>query len=113
MHHGFANGLKPIETLEGIFVGLQANGETAMVVAKLEYPKPRSGLRAPPVAFTIEVAPPPSDFTSVRPATELPDADNKLIISEISEDPKFFSPTIPERLVDLTIQHYSICSWSY
>jgi hypothetical protein len=129
MHHGFASSWRPIktpegitETLEGIFVGLEANGEIAMVVAKLEYPKPRKGVRVPPVSFSISRPnPPPSNFTLVdafgmkdvaetfylaRYATEQTKVENKRINSEASKDPILFSDNIPKELVDLTIQHY-------
>jgi hypothetical protein len=123
MHHALANGWKPIQRLEGIFVGLEANGETAMVVAKLEYQWPTNAPGAPPVHFTIgKLSPPPTGFTwveafgmkdwaqtyySSRLAPEHPDAEQKRIMSEISKDPKSFSPSVPQSLVDLTIQHYT------
>jgi hypothetical protein len=122
MHHGFANHWTPFQTLEGIFAGLEKNGEIGLAVARLEYPKPRSGLRVPPVAFTIgALKSPPTDFTwveafgmkdvaetyySARAATEQTKAENKRISSEILKKPTLFSPMIPERLVELTIRHY-------
>lgn len=122
MHNGFAAGWEPLQTLEGIFVGLESDGETALIVAKLEYPKPRPGFRVPPVTFSIgKLSPPPTEFTwveafgikevaesyySTRAVTEQTKAENKRISSEILKDPKLFSPEVPEHLVDLTIQHY-------
>jgi hypothetical protein len=122
MHHALANGWTPIQTLEGIFAGLEPNGEIAIAVAKLEYPRPRSGVRVPPVTFTVgTLKSPPTNFTwveafgikdvaetyySARAATEQTIAENKRISSEILKDPRLFSPKIPRLLVDLTIQHY-------
>jgi hypothetical protein len=121
IHHAFASGLRPIDTLEGIFVGLEPNGEIGIVVAKLKYPRPRTGVRVPPVTFTVgRLNPPPTDFTWVEafgmkdvaetyysaPATEQTKAENQRISGEMLKDPKFFSPKVAERLVDLTIQHY-------
>jgi hypothetical protein len=122
MRHGFEKGWRPIETLEGIFVGLEPSGEIAMAVAKLEYPKQRPGMPVSPVVFTVgSPSPPPTDFTwveafgikdvaesfySPRAQTELTKAENKLISREIMKDPKQFSQRVPERLVELTIQHY-------
>ncbi len=113
MHHGFANGWTPMQTLEGIFAGLEPNGETAIAVAKLKYPKPRTGLRVPPVTFSVgTMNPPPTDFTWVeafgmKDVAEQLKGKDKRIGGEILKDPKLFSPTVPERLVDLTIQHYT------
>lgn len=122
MHHGFANGWTPIQTLEGVFVGLQQNGELALAVAKLEYPKPQTGIRVPPVSFTIGTFNPlPKDFTwveafgmkdvaetyySARAINEATKVENKKISAEILKSPTQFSSKIPDRLVDLTIQHY-------
>jgi len=122
MHHGFAEGWTPIQTLEGIFAGLQQNGELAFAVAKLQYPKPRAGVRVPPVSFTVGTfSPLPTDFTwveafgmkdvaetyySARAANEATRAENKRISAEILKNPAEFSSNIPERLVDLTVQHY-------
>jgi hypothetical protein len=123
MRHGLTNGWRPTQTVEGIFVGLDESGETAMAVAKLEYTHPGTGVTVPPVTFSIgRPSPPPLDYTflrafgmkdwaetyySVRPAGELPDPDNKNILGEIYKDPRLFSAIIPVRLVDLTIQHYA------
>lgn len=123
MHQGFANGWTPVQTLEGIFAGLEPNGEIGVAVAKLTYPRPRSGFRVPPVAFTIGTfdTSPPSNFTwieafgmkdvaetyySARAATEQTKAENKRISSEMLKKPALFSPEIPKELVELTIQHY-------
>jgi hypothetical protein len=123
MHRAFSAGWKPIQTLEGIFVGLEPNGETAMAVAKLTYPTPRRGLRVPPVELTIgTLTPPPSDFTWVESfgmkdvvesyriprgaATQEVKAENQRLRHDIEMDPKSFSAEVPERLVDLTIKHY-------
>lgn len=122
MHRAFANGWVPIQTLEGIFVGLEPNGETAMIVAKLDYPKPRQGFTVPKASFTIAgLSSSPTDFTwiqafgmndvarsyySARAVTEETKAESKLINIEALKDPKAFNNNVPERLVDLTIQHY-------
>jgi hypothetical protein len=127
LHHGFANGWKPIWTseglfLEGIFAGLEPNGELGFAVAKLVYPKKQTGLRVPPVTFSVGTFKTlPTTFTwveafgmkdvaetyySARVMTEETKPENKLISIEMLKDPKLFSPKIPERLVDLTIQHY-------
>lgn len=45
-------------------------------------------------------------YYSARAMTEQTKAENKRISSEILKPPKLFSPTVPEQLVDLTIQHY-------
>jgi hypothetical protein len=122
MHHGFENGWKPIQTLEGIFVGLDSNGETSIAVAKLTYPKQWNGLHVPPVTFTVgTLQSTPKDYTwitaygmkdvaetyfSTRAMTEQTKAENKLISKEMLKAPDLFSPKIPEHLVDLTIQQY-------
>lgn len=122
MHHGFENGWKPIQTLEGIFVGLEANGETSIAVAKLTYPEPRNGMRVPPAAFTVgTLQSTPNDYTwitaygmkdvaetyySARAMTEQTKAENKEISKEMLRAPALFSPKVPEHLVDLTIQRY-------
>jgi hypothetical protein len=116
MHHGFTRGWTPRMTLEGIFAGLESDGEIAIAVAKLEYPTPQS--------VTLTVRTPqtvPTDFTWVeafginevaksyydaRAMTEQTKAENKKISAEILKDPRLFSPHVPELLVDLTIQQY-------
>jgi hypothetical protein len=122
MHHAFASGWRPIDTLEGIFAGLESDGEIAFVVAKLEYPRPRNGFHTPPVSFTVGTMKlPPTDYTWVeafgindvaksyylaRAATDQTRAENKKISVEVLKDPKLFNPEVPEHLVDFTIQHY-------
>ena len=122
MHHGLANGWTPIQRLEGIFAGLELNGEIGFAIARLDYPRPRNGVRVPPVAFTIGTLKPlPTDFTwveaygikdvaesyySARAVTEQTEAENKRISTEMLKKPALFSAKVPERLVDLTIQYY-------
>jgi hypothetical protein len=122
MHHAFANGWTPIQTLEGIFAGLEPNGEIGFAVARLEYPKPQNGVRMPPVAFTVGTLKPlPTDFTwveaygikdvaetyySARAVTEQTKAEFKRISAEMLKRPTLFSPKVPERLVDLTVRYY-------
>ncbi|MGA2248732.1 MAG: hypothetical protein ABSH48_27570, partial [Verrucomicrobiota bacterium] len=124
MRHGFAKGWTPVwaMTLEGIFAGLESDGEIAIAVAKLEYPKPRPGLSVPPVTLTVgRFQAVPTEVTWVRAfgmndvaqtyyfgrtAAEQARDENKRISSEIQKDPKLFDPRIPELLVDLTIRSY-------
>ena len=121
MHHGFTNGWRPIETLEGIFAGLDENGDVAIAVAKLEYPRRRPGLRVPPVGFTVVTMEPPSRFTwveafgmkdvaeryySLRAVTDRTRPEYERIRAEILKIPALFNPNIPEQLVDFTIRHY-------
>jgi hypothetical protein len=124
MRRAMAKGWKPIQTLEGIFLGLEPNGETAMVVAKIKFPNVRTGSRIPPVTFTVNwLNPPPNDFTYVQtfgmkdvaesyyPSSSTVTDGTKPESEQLRKemyvmDPKEFSQKIPERLVDLTVQHY-------
>ena len=122
MHHGFVQGWKPIDILEGIFAGLEPNGDIRFAVARLEYPKRRNGFHVPPVMFTISILSPlPKDFTwveafgikdvartyySARFMTTETKTENKRISAEILKDPKLFDAKVPEHLVELTVQHY-------
>jgi hypothetical protein len=122
MHRAFARGWVQMQALEGVFVGLQPNGETAIVVALLKYPPPGAGPGVPRVNFSIRwLDPPPSDFTeieafgmndvarsyySARSVTPQTKAENKRINAEFMGNPNHLSPRLVERLVDVTIQSY-------
>jgi hypothetical protein len=114
--------LKPLGPvwLEGIFVGLEPSSEINVAIAKLEYGKPRTGFIVPPVQLSIESPVPPKSFTWLQ-SSGLNDATETFYDSHrVTEATKFeytrireeinktevFPSEIPERLVELTIQHH-------
>jgi len=119
---GIANGWTPIQSLEGIFAGLEPNGEIGIAVARLNYPTPRPGVRVPSVTFYIgTIKPPPADFTwieaygmndvaqtyySSRKVNAKTKPEHDRIKKDLLKKPDRFSPRIPEKLVALTIQDY-------
>ncbi len=113
--------LKPTPVwLEGIFVGIEPNGELSLAIARLQYGKPRAGFIVPPVQLSIESPVPPKSFTWIQAfglsdATEafyssarVTDATNSEYRRIGAEQTKtsLFPPEIPERLVELTIEHH-------
>ena len=122
MRDGIASGWTPIQSLEGIFAGLEPNGEIGVAVAKLEYPTQRQGRSVPTVAFAIAtIKSLPKNFTwietyglndvaqtyySSRKVNATTKPEYERIERELLKKPSHFSPKIPERLVALTIQSY-------
>jgi len=115
--------LKPIGPvwLEGIFVGLETNGELTVEIAKLAYGKPREGFIVPPVQLSIESPVPPRSFTWLqsfglndmtesfyvsRRVTEATKSEYARIHEAQMNKTDLFPSEIPERLVELTIQHH-------
>jgi hypothetical protein len=52
--------------LEGIFAGIEQNGEISVAVASLQYGKPLVGLLVPPVTLQIAVLAPPKQYTWIE-----------------------------------------------
>ena len=111
--------------LEGIFAGLEPNGEITLAVARLRYFKPRAGVVVPPVQLSIESLRPPRQYTwveayglknvaetyySSRRTTDQTGPEHGRIRREQLRNPKRFAPMIPARLAELTIQYYEILS---
>jgi hypothetical protein len=52
--------------LEGIFAGIEQNGEVSVAIASLQYGKPLVGLVVPPVTLQIAVLTPPKQYTWIE-----------------------------------------------
>ena len=52
--------------LEGIFAGIEPNGEISVAVASLHYGKPQLSLIVPPVILKIDVLNPPKQYTWIE-----------------------------------------------
>jgi hypothetical protein len=119
--------LRPIGPmwLEGIFAGLEPNGEITVAVARLTYQKPRPGFVVPSAQLTIERLGPPRQYTwieayglkkvaetyySSRLTTDKTKSEWRRIHSEQLRNPKRFGPIIPTHLAELTIRQYEILS---
>lgn len=127
VRHGFRMRLQSGDSgmgtfLEGIFAGLEPNGETNVVIARLQYSPPRSGVTGPPVQLSIRSPQSrPATFTWLEPfgmndfaedlisqpqTTNKAKSDHAAIEKERLGNPLLFSPSVPVKLVSLTIQHY-------
>lgn len=125
VRHGFKMRLLSGDSdtfLEGIFAGLEPNGDTNVVIARLQYSPRRSGATGPPVQLSFRSPQSrPATFTWLEPfgmsdfagdlisqpqTTDKAKSDHAVIEKERLGNPLLFSPSVPVKLVSLTIQHY-------
>lgn len=105
--------------VEGVFAGLEPNGESSVAIAKLEYSHPRPGWVVPSVSISVWSLIPPNDFTwieafghkevaeqyySKRKVTEVTRAEHLRIRAEELRKPQRFSPEVVKQLVVLTFE---------